>query len=72
MERLLGGSDIEAILQRLDRLTVEESQMAAKPITEVIFSLFKNMNAVMDGMEHLLEISFSVLNVCPFKARRHQ
>jgi signal recognition particle GTPase len=49
-KKLLGESDIEAVLQRLDRLTVEESRMTATQTMEVVYGLFNNMKVVMDGM----------------------
>jgi hypothetical protein len=49
-KKLLGEDDIEAVLRRLDRLTVEESRMTAAQTMEVVHGLFNNMKAVMDGM----------------------
>jgi hypothetical protein len=66
-KKLLGENDIEAVLQRLDRLTMEESRMTATQTMEVVYGLFNNMKVVMDGTEALLDISFSVLNVCPLR-----
>ena len=54
-KKLLGENDIEAVLQRLDRLTMEESQMTATQTMEVVYGLFKNMKVVMDGAETLLD-----------------
>jgi hypothetical protein len=56
----LGESDIEAVLERLDRLTMEESRMTATQTMEVVYGLFNNMKVVMDGMEVWLDISFPV------------
>jgi hypothetical protein len=56
----MGENDIEAVLQRLDRLTVEESRMTATQTMEVVYGLFNNMKVVMDGTETLLDISFTV------------
>ena len=47
--KLLGENDMEAVLQRLDRLTVEESKMTVLEILNVIHGLFNNMRVVMDG-----------------------
>ena len=55
---LLGKSDVEAVLQRLDRLTTEESRMTATQTMEVVYGLFKNLKAVMDGTEMLLVVFF--------------
>jgi hypothetical protein len=51
------------VLQRLDRLTVEESRMTATQTMEIVYGLFNNMKAVMDGTETLLDISLSMPNV---------
>ena len=50
-KKLLGENDIEAVLQRLDRLTMEESRMTATQTMEVVYGLLKNMKVVMDGAE---------------------
>lgn len=51
---LLGENDVEAVLQRLDRLTTEESQITATQTMEVVFGLFKNMKEVMEGRKRCL------------------
>ncbi|KAN0126986.1 Ankyrin repeat-containing domain protein [Russula decolorans] len=57
--KLLGENDIEAVLQRLDRLTMEESRMTATQTMEVVYGLFNNMKVVMnDGkasIDHIRE-----------------
>ena len=60
-KKLLAESDVQAVLQRLDRLTAEESRMTATQIMEVVCGLFNNMKIVMDGTEMSLDLSFSVL-----------
>jgi len=47
--KLLGENDVEAVLHRLDRLTMEESRMTAAQTMEVVHGLFNNMKEVMDG-----------------------
>ncbi len=68
-KKLLGENDIEAVLQRLDRLTTEESRMTAIQTMEVVYGLFKNMKVVMDGTETLNQHIFIVLNDCPFRRK---
>jgi len=46
---LLGESDVEAILQRLDRLTQEEALMASAHTLNVVHGLFNNLKVVMNG-----------------------
>jgi hypothetical protein len=49
VKRGFGGKDIEAILQRLDRLTQDEARATAAQSLEVVYGLVHNMNLVMDG-----------------------
>lgn len=49
-KKLLGENDIEAVLQRLDRLTTEESRMTAAQTMQVVHGLFNNVKVVIDGM----------------------
>ena len=46
-----GEKDVEAILQRLDRLTQDEARTTAAQILEVVYGLVQNMSVVMNG-EH--------------------
>ena len=48
-KKLLGEGEIEAILQRLDRLTQEEARMTAAHTLEVVHGLVNNLKVVMDG-----------------------
>ena len=48
-KRLLGESDVEAILQRLDRLTLEEARITGARTLEVVHGLFDNLKVVVDG-----------------------
>ena len=60
-KKLLAENDVQTMLHRLDRLTTEESRMAATQIMEVVLGLFNNMKMVMDGTEVSLDLSSSVL-----------
>jgi len=53
-KKLLGESEIEDILQRLDRLTVDEARMTGTQTLQVVHGLVSNMKLVMDGMQLLL------------------
>lgn len=61
-KKLLGEYDIEAVLQRLDRLTMDELHLAAAQTMEVVCGLLNNMRVVMEGTETLLGMPFSVQN----------
>jgi hypothetical protein len=49
VKKLLGETEVEAVLQRLDRLTQDEARMTAAQTLEVVYGLVKNMRVVMDG-----------------------
>jgi hypothetical protein len=48
-KKLLGENDVEAILQRLDRLTQEEARMTGAHTLELVHGLFNNLKEIMDG-----------------------
>jgi hypothetical protein len=47
--KLLGENDVEATLQRLDRLTHDEARATAAQTLEVVYLLLQNMRTVVDG-----------------------
>jgi len=59
VKKLLGENDVEAILQRLDRLTLDEARTTAAQSLESIYGLVQDMRMVMDGEQVLLRISFT-------------
>ena len=48
------GGDIEAVLQRLDRLTQDEARMTVTQTLEVVYGLVNNVKMVMDSTPSLL------------------
>ena len=48
-KKILGEKDIESVLDRLDRLTLEESKMTATQTLEVVCRLVNKMQVVMEG-----------------------
>jgi hypothetical protein len=48
-KKLLGESEVEAVLQRLDRLTQEEARMTVTQTLEVVHGLMNTMKVVMEG-----------------------
>ena len=58
-KKLLGESEIEAVVQRLDRLTQAEARMTVAQTLEVVHGLVKNMKVVMDGTQ----VSLNLLSV---------
>ena len=57
---------MEAVLQRLDRLTREEAQATATQTLELVYGLVKNIKVVMGGGHGLLASSR-----CPVHCRIH-
>jgi hypothetical protein len=50
-KRLLGESEIEAVLQRLDRLTQDEARMTVAQTLGVVHGLVGNVRVVMEGTQ---------------------
>jgi hypothetical protein len=53
-KKLLGESEIEAVLQRLDRLTQEEGRMTVAQTLEVVYGLMNTVTVVMNGKQSFL------------------
>jgi hypothetical protein len=53
-KKLLGETEVEAVLRRLDRLTQEEARMTGAQTLEVVHGLVNNMKVVMNGTQRLL------------------
>jgi hypothetical protein len=49
VKKLFGENDVEAVLQRLDRLTQDEARITAAQTLEVVYGLIQNVRVVMDG-----------------------
>jgi hypothetical protein len=54
---------VEAVLQRLDRLTQEEAQTTATQTLELVYGLVKNIKLVLDGAHGFLLVLHTVLIV---------
>jgi len=46
----MGESDVEAVLQRLDRLTQEEARTTAAQTLSVVHGLVNNTRVVVEGV----------------------
>jgi hypothetical protein len=57
VKKLLGDDEIEAVLQRLDRLTQDEARTTAAQTLGVVHGLAQDMKVVMDGEQFLLRSS---------------
>ena len=51
VKKLLGENGVEAVLQRLDRLTQEEARTTVAQTLEVVHGLFQSMKVVIDGKQ---------------------
>ena len=49
VKKSFGEKDVEAILQRLDRLTQDEARTTAAQTLEVVHGLVQNMRMIIDG-----------------------
>jgi hypothetical protein len=54
-DKLRGEICVAAILQKLDRLTLEEARAAVAPTLKVIRELLNNLKVVIDGAQSLLD-----------------
>jgi hypothetical protein len=63
LKRLLGDKDVEAVLQRLDRLTLDEARITGAQTLEVVYGLIQNMRVVMDGEQFSKLVAYSTLRI---------
>jgi len=68
MGKLRGEKDIEATIQRLDRLTLDEGRATAAQTLEIVHGLVRHRKAIMDG-ENIIIYVLLWLNV-PMPRRR--
>ena len=66
-KKLLGESEIEAIVQRLDRLTQDEARMTVAQTLSVVHGLVGNVKVVMEGAECLVGCSQMFLRICSIR-----
>jgi hypothetical protein len=53
-KKLLGESEVEAVLHRLDRLTQDEARITVAQTLGVVHGLVGNMKEIMNGAQCLL------------------
>jgi hypothetical protein len=53
------------VLERLDRLTLDEARTTAAQTLEVVYCLVQNMRVVIDGEKSLRLVSCELLNTFP-------
>jgi len=67
VKKLLGENEVEAVLQRLDRLTLDQAQTTAAQSLEVIYGLVQNMRVVMDGEQTRLDSLLLTIQRLPLR-----
>ena len=60
VKKVLGENEIEAVLHRLDRLTLDEARATGAQTLEVVCGLVQHRKVVMDGEQTVL-VMFLVL-----------
>jgi hypothetical protein len=65
VKKLFGGHEVDAILQRLDRLTQDEARTTAAQTLEVVYGLFQNMRVVIDSKRIDWFVNRWLLNILP-------
>jgi hypothetical protein len=66
-KKLLGESEIEDVLHRLDRLTVDEARIIGTETLQVVHGLVSNMKLIMDGTQTSFFTSTRWLTRCLFE-----
>jgi hypothetical protein len=51
VKKLLGESEIEAVLERLDRLTQDEARVSVAQTLGVVHGLVGNVKLIMEGAQ---------------------
>jgi len=67
--KLVGEKKMEAVVQRLDRLTQDEARQTVAQILKVVHSLVKDMKVVMDGEQIHKLVARWVLKIYPCRRR---
>jgi len=49
LKKILGENEVESVLQRLDRLTLDEARATATQTLDVVHGLVQNMRVIMGG-----------------------
>ena len=61
--KVFGNNDVEAVLHRLDRLTLDEALLTAAQILEVVYGLVENLRNDMNGEQvFFLSVVYFVSN----------
>jgi hypothetical protein len=69
IKKLLGEKDVEDVLHRLDRLTMDEARDTAAQTLEIVYGLAANMRLILDGEATLFETSSTVERPSPLDGK---
>ena len=67
VKQLLGENEVEVVLARLDRLTLDEARTTAAQSLEVFYGLIQNMKLVMDSEQSHWLVKFCLLSGFPYR-----
>jgi len=67
VKKLLGENEVEAVLQRLDRLTADEARTTAAQTLEVVYGLVQNVKVVIDGEQTHLACLLLAVDIFPYR-----
>jgi hypothetical protein len=59
VKKILGENDIEAVLQRLDRLTLDEARATGAQTLQVVYGLIQHRRVVLDGNKPVPAMDFA-------------
>ena len=59
VRKLVGEKKMEAMVQRLDRLTQDEARQTVAQILKVVHGLIENMKVIMNGEQNLPSLSLA-------------
>ncbi len=57
MKKIMGENGIEAVLQRLDRLTLDEARATGAQTLKVVYGLVQHRRVVMGGKNTMASLS---------------
>jgi hypothetical protein len=70
VKKLVGRTDIEDAMKKLDTLTQEEALMASAEALKVVRSVDNKMDTVIDGVQHVSGHSpLVILNIHNFRCK---
>ena len=58
VKKIIGENEINTVLRRLDRLTLDEARATGAQTLEVVYGLVHNRRAIMDGENTVVPCPF--------------